>query len=688
MRADEEKSKIQGRDPATGSGSDGKESRRQQGNVPRVGPGVDAPRGYPAYHVPGYPSYATMNDSRFAELDLFDFRDLFRSLWIKKRLIMIVLAFALTSWMFYLSIATRVYRGESILELSLRRPRISGQQEAVIDDARYLSSSADQLNTQIMKLQGAGLRNLVLNKAKGTLALHGVTGDDAKQFLKGGVDINLVRRTSMVKITVDFPDPDVAAFLANTYASVALQDMLDVNKSNSKSAVEWLESQMEVQRGALNEMEQRILGFKRTHPLETLEARRDAIRQSLAAHSKDLTESNAERDRLLSLYTDQHPEVITQDQLILAARRQYEEAIENAESLEKSIAEARTELTGLDREREALEVAYKGMLKRIEEARLAADENTATIKIVEPAVAPSVPVKPNKPLSFLLFMLLGGAASVGLALLMCRMDDRVWYIDDVETSLGTRVIGTVPHVEGNHPRGKLEVMSSEDLFGEVAEAFGVIRGLVDTFSEGKTFIVSSTEPEEGKTVCSCNLAIASARSGKRTLLVDFDMRRPKMAGVWNVADPDHSLLSAMTDKADVDFASLPKQSSVNGLDVVVTRAVRNINPAEIFGSRRLRKFLEWASSNYDRVIIDTPPLCVSSDSMVLGGLVDGVILVMRFNKTRKTMVLNAVRRLADTGANLIGAVVTDVDAKRLGFTYGRYGNMRYASYTHPIAESS
>ncbi len=671
----------------------GKIEQKSTSNQPESGglPQGSPPASPPVYYGPmpsnyggGYPAYGGypgLEGSSWAEL-----AELFRILWLKKAILILVLCFSAISWSYYIFTATPIYRAESIVELSVRRPRILNEQDAVIDDTSRVgpmsSSSVELFNTQVLKLQSNTLRKKVMDRCRRFFPEMAGDEEELTKWFKDNVSIDLIRRSSLVKISVKSPKPAVAAAIANVYAVEGVEMVYSLNQDLSKSAVSWLEEQIETQGKLLQEAEAKLLEFREKVLIETLEAQRSAIKESLIAYSKELTDANAEREKLLSRYTVNHPEVKTQDQLLSALKKRYDEHVFLAEDKEQEIARARLEMGILERERNNIEVIYKGILERMEQARLSSDEKTTTIKIVEPAETPKEPVSPRKVLSLVLALFLGGCGGVFLAMLSYKLEDRVWSDADVENDVGLKVLGSVPRVSWT-ARKQLALIGLRDKFSIAAEAFSGIRGLMDRNSQGKTFLFTSSEPREGKTICSCNTAIMSAKGDMRVLLVDLDMRRPQVARIWSKSIPevknqDWSLIHALCDTNPPAFEGLCTKTELPNLDIVVSHIARDINPAEVLGTKRLREFLEWAGSHYDRVIIDSPPLGAASDAMVLSGLVDGVVLVLRFNRTKKSIARRCVKKLNEGGANILGAIINDVDLSRVGHEYGHY----YGGYRH------
>ena len=675
-----------------------------------------------------------------------DIRALIGMLWRKKITLVLTTCFALIVAVFYLTRATRIYESESIIELSLRRPRIMSQQDAVIDEPGRISA-AEIFNTQLMELKIPAMHDAAEEEVRRSMSELEMPDKTTLERLRDAVDIELIRRSSLVRITAENPDPVVAAATANAYAEVAVESTFNLNKEMSDNAVAWLDAQALLQRKALEKVEDALLKFREEHQMDALAAQRKTAEQALLAYNdeliklesrgaetqdmldmlnslslnykdagklpssiprateitlrlEELTAATAVRDGLLARYKEKHPEVEVQNRTIEAAQRQLENEIararENSASdlallrkqaeslreqkesqnalaseLERTIARCKAKLNGLEREKEACDISYKGILHRMEEARLSADENTATIKVIQPAEVPEKPVKPRKLIVLFLALFLGGGGGVGLALLTSTLEDKVWNAVDVEQAIGLKILGLVPQM-GEVGRKDLAIMSSLDKFSIVAEAFAGIRGMLDLTDDGKTFLVTSSAPGEGKTICGCNLAIMSAKSGIKTLLVDLDWRRSRLDSIWETNGSHPGILDVLTTQDDADFGKCLQPTQIPNLSIIVARHVAQASPAEFLGSARTKEFLKWAGSSFDRVILDSPPVGIASDAMVLGGMVDGVILVCRFNRSKKKAVKFAVRRLTDYKANILGIIVNDVKLTATGY-YGSFG---------------
>lgn len=425
----------------------------------------------------------------------------------------------------------------------------------------------------------------------------------------------------------------------------------------------------------------------------------------------------AERDALLSRYTSEHPAVKAQDQVVVlykdqaadamkrvkttasanlalykeqadSLRKKKEEQLKLASELERDILNGEMKIAALDRARSAADSSYLGVLFRIQEARLSADENTATVKLVEEATR-AVQIQPRFMRVLFMGILLGFLGGFGLAFLTETLEDHVVGAGDIETGTGIKILATIPHVK-TRDRKEIATASLTHQFSEMAEAFAGLRSILDSAvyrERTRVILVASSLPEEGKTTTCCNLATASALNGQNTLLIDFDLRRPRVGGIFPMPSGHRGLLEYLaSDKARPEEIVYP--SGCRNLSVIASRVTGDARPAELVGGTKVADLLTWARAHYDRVLIDAPPLGIVSDALSLAGLADCVLVMARPATSRKRAVKHTIRRFQDVGVAAIAVIMNDVDHSKFAYHgYGPYYHYRkhYGAYTagHP-----
>ena len=251
----------------------------------------------------------------------------------------------------------------------------------------------------------------------------------------------------------------------------------------------------------------------------------------------------------------------------------------------------------------------------------------------------------------------------------------------------------LPHVR-RKKREQVARFVAEDKYSQFAEAVAGLRNLLDSPRYqmlSQVVLNISTQPGEGKTITSCSIAISNAQAGKKTLLVDFDMRRPRLARVWNLKlDAKTSFSHALQNNDPAVFPTLVQKSGVENLDIIASLPPDGVNPASIMGSQVVPEFFKWARENYERVIIDSPPYGLVGDVTTLATLADSVMILCCPDRTRSKPIRHATRHLTEAGATILGVIVNDVDmssgsaflptSRSYGYGYGGYSGYGYRGY--------
>jgi len=347
-------------------------------------------------------------------------------------------------------------------------------------------------------------------------------------------------------------------------------------------------------------------------------------------------------------------------------------------------------LQRLERKRDATDNAYQTMLRRMEEARLSADEDMAYTKVIRDASVPQFPVSPQKMKALATSVFLGLLAGGGLAIALAFAMDKIEAVNDLK-ALGLNILGSIPPQKNLGSREELSTIGLRDSFSHVVEIFAGINSLISSnkyIGQTKVILLNSAMPGEGKTISACNLAISSALNGARTLLVDGDLRRPQLANVFNIDEGHPSLLDWLSKGGrGLSHQQLVCKGVIENLDVISSRSLSRVNPAELLGRSHLSELLVWAREHYDRVIIDSPPIGPVGDAQVLANHADSVIMVSRIGKTRRRALKFALARFYEIDAHVLGCIANDVPhslsglfggAEGYGYAYG-YGKS-YKSY--------
>ncbi|MGH9195126.1 MAG: GumC family protein, partial [Acidimicrobiia bacterium] len=487
-----------------------------------------------------------------------------------------------------------------------------------------------------------------------------------------------VRKTRLVDLSFDAGEPEFAARAANAVVDAYVRQNLEAKLENTNNTLAWLAEELIRQQNKVEAAEQALSRYREQQDALSLEDRQnivvarlnqfnDAVTraktnrvQKEAAYSQlrtpgnktesfpgilqnpyiqqlktRLSELKRERARLSEKYGDKHPDIVKADAGIRDANQQIESEIAKVVSsvgseYRSALAEERTLVaaledqkgaamdlnrksvayTVLDREAKSNRQVYEALLQRENELRVVSNSKANNARVIDYAEPPKEPFSPRSVRDMLLAILAGSLLSIATAFGLEYLDDTVKTPDDVTGKLKLPLLGLVPRVEQN-----ASVLLSESAPFEFAEAFKALRTslvLSSTHERTQTILVTSAVPLEGKTTTACNIAMALGLGSARVLLIDADMRRPSLHTRLRCPN-DVGLSTLLTGDASVASAIQPL-SIRNGL---LTAGPSPANPSELLASERMARFLNALEGLFDWIIIDTPPILVVTDAVVL-----------------------------------------------------------------------
>jgi len=327
----------------------------------------------------------------------------------------------------------------------------------------------------------------------------------------------------------------------------------------------------------------------------------------------------------------------------------------------------------LTREVETNRQLYEALVAKLKEQGVSEQAQSVKMWVVENAKTPKVPSKPRKKRNILLGLILGLFGGIGIALFLEYLDNTVKYPDDVQDRFGVPVLTSVPLLSSRKKSPELVAVTESS--NSFAESYKSIRTAVLLSSAGgppKNLLVTSMSASEGKTTTAINLAIAFARADKRTLLVDADMRKPRIHKIFELEN-DVGLSTYLAGGSDAKTHQIEEVENL----FMITAGPTPPNPSELLGPERLGDFLTAAGKHFDQIIFDSPPVLTVSDSLILSKILDGTIIVARAGKATYDMIEKGLKVLGDIRAPIVGFVLNAVVLKRS--TYYYYQNY-YDSY--------
>jgi capsular exopolysaccharide synthesis family protein len=362
------------------------------------------------------------------------------------------------------------------------------------------------------------------------------------------------------------------------------------------------------------------------------------------------------------------------------ATREYESARAQEATLERAVASAKNEIQSLNRKEFQLAALerdvvtnrqlYELFIQRFKETNISNEIQSAIGRVVDPAVAPQSAAGPNKRMIVMLSMLAALLSALAFALLGEKLDNTIQTSQDVEAKLGVPVLGVVQITKKSRGHN-LEREFLDDPQTVFSESFRTIRSgvmLSGLDSAKKIVVVTSSVPEEGKTTVAANLALALGQI-RKTLLIDADMRRPKIGRALGGEGALLGLSELCAGEAKLQDCIYP----ITNTQVQVVPAGKiPPNPQELLSSQRFADTLHMLSERFEIVVIDSPPVQLVSDALVLSSLATAVVYVVKADATPYPVTRQGMKKLRRIGAPVIGAVLNQLDIVKADRYYGEY----------------
>jgi capsular exopolysaccharide synthesis family protein len=336
------------------------------------------------------------------------------------------------------------------------------------------------------------------------------------------------------------------------------------------------------------------------------------------------------------------------------------------------------EYSQLMRTKKGEEDKYNILVGRLSTSEMTSRIDTINVKPLDPAQVPTDPVSPDLRVNVMAAGMISLFVGIGLALLLAFLDRSVKSVEDAQTAAASPVLGVIPMIaESDLPR---DDDKARDLYvfehptSRVAECCRSLRTNI-LFSGAdrplKTLVVSSPNPREGKTTTVIYLGTTMAQSGQRVLLVDTDMRRPRLHASTGV--PRQKGLSNLIVGED-RYEDVIKQTEIPNLFVLPCGPLPP-NPAELLMTKRFATVLKELAERFDRVILDSPPLGAVTDAVVLSKQADGVMLVVRSGKTLRDEVTRSVKSIRSVNGTIVGVILNEIalEDRRGYYSYYGYG---------------
>lgn len=560
-------------------------------------------------------------------------------------------------------------RGLDILEISVESP--SSFEAALI--ANSYAEAYKQQNLTYNRLQLITVKNFLEEQRVDKLNELREAEDAVKKYQEqGGIVVLDEQARALIDLISEFESQLNAAKIEMMSSELTLKlynEELDRQNPEIKKYIENFAAQKE-----LEQYQTSIAKLTVDKELALANLNRTNKEEEIAKYYNDkIADLNKKVDKLLEKYEASifasSPEEIKELTLkkleeevkysaYKASYNELEKIVNNYEKRFNQLPERTIDLARLQREREAYEKLYLLVEEKYQEALINEQSTPGNVIIVDQARRATKPSKPNRMLIVLVGIVLGTGMGLGFAFVRNYFDSTVKTPEDIQNK-NINLLTWIPEIEGvgseDHKEFEFIVAKRPDSIP--SEAFRALRTRIQ-FSKIrpdalKTILVTSSTPKEGKTTVSVNLAGSFAYTNKRTVVVDCDLRKPRMHNVFKA-----QRFPGFTDYffGQAEYEEIVRTSEIENLDFITAGTIPP-NPSEILGSPQMEKFLEKLKSLYDVVILDSPPVIAVTDSEILSRMVDATVLVASANITENDLLEKSVELLTHDHGSFIGVVL-------------------------------
>lgn len=501
---------------------------------------------------------------------------------------------------------------------------------------------------------------------------------------KGQATASQVGDTKFVVLTVKDTDPFKAAVIANGLVEILIAQneklqsvQFEVAEKNLQDRVAQAEEQISILEKQITQLSGEVLQSQ----IENVQKQMADVQAQISNLNADIALIDPESESL----EDQEQLAAYQAKLaeIQPILNLYQDIYTQLVVLGRTPSSSEITPTDLERLKTTLNLyqqIYIASINNLESLKLAKAQSTPTVMQVETAVKPSVPISPKPTKTALLGAAVGLLVTAAIAFLIEFLDDTLKTPDEIKAVLDLPTIGFIGELKNNPHRGEesLGTFVARNPRSPVSEAFRSLRTNLEYSSVDeplKTVLITSSGESEGKSTIAANLAIVEAQSGKKVVILDADMRRPKVHTQFN--KPNRIGLSdVVTGKMGIDDATKDFEQ-IENLSII-TCGTLPPNPAELLSSERMKHVIEELESKFDFIVIDCPPMVVS-DAQILSSKVDGIIFVVIPGQTRAITARRPIEELKRIGSRVIGVVVNRIPRNR-EYYYGGYNY--YSPYSN------
>jgi len=500
------------------------------------------------------------------------------------------------------------------------------------------------------------------------------TEDRWVDFIQRATRIERQGDSRIYMIIVEASFPELARDIANSYGEVYIQQTIERTAEASRRSLLWLTEQVADLKKRLEESELALVQYLDENSGISLNGEKDEDKgDSLNGDSgalknlySQLMNYELEIRRLSQKYKDTHPKIIKLRSDIGNVRSLILQEKKRLSGAHK----ARIQYDILKREVDLNTSLYNLLMKEAKETKLLGEVSSFPISILERAKTPISPIRPQKTKSIITSFLLGIFLALGVAFAQELLDRSIKNEEEIERYLKLPLLGVIPRVKVKIKGARFSIL--EDPFSHESEAWRLLKANIKFSTpqgELRVLLVTSTGPTEGKTTLAKNLAVTLAQGEDNVLLVDADLRRPMIHKSFEV--PQEPGLTNLLVEKGRSLEDVIQPSGVSNLSLL-TCGSSSPNPTELLESRRMKEVLELLEKKFNMVVLDSPPVTLVSDAIVLSPLVDSVLLVVEAGRLSRDAILKGRLQLEKARAKICGIALNKAKIEKRSYYYNNY----------------
>ncbi|EPX3313758.1 polysaccharide biosynthesis tyrosine autokinase [Acinetobacter baumannii] len=478
--------------------------------------------------------------------------------------------------------------------------------------------------------------------------------------------------TGILGLSYQGQDQEHITKVLNAILATYSAQNIERRSAESAQTLKFLDEQLPDLKKQLDDAERQFNKFRQQY--NTVDVTKESelyLTQSITLETKkaELEQKQAE---MAAKYTAEHPAMREINGQLAAINKQ----IGELNSTLKQLPDVQRQYLQLYREVEVKTQLYTALLNSYQQLRIAKAGEIGNVRIVDTAIEPVQPIKPKKLLVLILSVFVGGFIGTLIALLRNMLRTGIKDSGQIENELDLPVYATVPRSPIQESRIKilkkkksipiLAVKNSDDIAIESLRSIRTAIHFALANAKNNIIMIAGPSPKVGKSFISTNLATIFAQGDKRVLLIDADMRRGYMHKYFDV-DVKPGLSELLSGQADLQ--KVLHKTQVTNLDVI-TRGKSPTNPSEILSSNQFKELLEQLQSQYDHIIIDTPPVLAVTDGIIISQYTGVNLIVARYAKSQMKELELTVNRFEQAGVKVNGFILNDIQRASAGYGYG------------------